>query len=166
MVKVFVSIELKIEYRANMNVFRGEVLSLAFLDTNLSKEVRRRAEKLMSSYKNIGAIIESRKLDLEPKLTTGGQVNESQRGNQFHSQTESLALVRLEIEEYNITKKKLDIIYESLKPNQQDIWDQRYLLDRNDVDVYTDLNIHYRTYYRLKKEMIAIVADGFGLFNG
>ncbi len=69
----------------------------------------------------------------------------------------------MDIEEYVITKRKLDLIYESLKPQQQSIWTQRYLLGRLDLEVYMDLDIPDRTYYRLKREMIAIVADAFGL---
>jgi hypothetical protein len=53
-------------------------------------------------------------------------------------------------------------VYYSLKPVQQRIWDQKFLLGRYDIDVYTDLDIPDRTYYRLKREMIAVVAEAFG----
>lgn len=137
-------------------------MQLAFLDTRISKEVKRKTEKLMSSYKNLEAIIESRKLDV-PKMVVNYQPNESQRGNQFYSETEKLALNKMEIEEYIKTKKKLDLVYYSLKPTQQRIWDQKFLLGRYDMDVYNDLDIPDRTYYRLKREMIAVVAEAFGL---
>ena len=136
-------------------------MQLAFLDIRLSKEVKRKTEKLMSSYKNLEAIIESRKLD-SPKMTVNYQASETQRGNQFHSETESLAMNKIEIEEFIKTKRKLDLVYYSLKPVQQRIWDQKFLLGRYDVDVYMDLNIPDRTYYRLKREMIAVVAEAFG----
>ena len=139
-------------------------MQLAFLDTRLSKDVKRKTEKLMSSYKNLEAIIESRKLD-SPKLVVNYQASESQRGNQFHSETESLAVGRIEVDEYVKTKRKLDLVYYSLKPVQQRIWDQRYLLGRFDVDVYTDLNLPHRTYYRLKREIVSVVADTFGFFG-
>jgi ArpU family phage transcriptional regulator len=137
-------------------------MQLAFLDTRLSKEVKRKTEKLMSSYKNLEAIIESRKLDA-PKMVVNYQASESQRGNQFHSETEKLALNKIEMDEYTRTKRKLDLVYYSLKPAQQRIWDHKFLLGRYDVDVYTDLNLPDRTYYRLKREMIAVVAEAFGL---
>lgn len=137
-------------------------MQLAFLDTRMSKEVKRKTEKLMSSYKNIEAIIESRKLDLSPKMVVNYQASESQRGNQFHSETESIALARVDIDEYTRTKRKLDLVYYSLKPIQQRIWDQKFLLGRYDVDVYNDLGLPDRTYYRLKREMIAVVAEAFG----
>lgn len=138
-------------------------MQLAFLNTNLSREVKRKAEKLMSSYNNLEAIIESKKLDLEPKMTVNYQASESQRGNGFHSETERLALLECDIEEYLITKRKLNLIYDSLKPLQRQIWDNRYILGRLDLEVYMMLDIPDRTYYRLKREMIAVVADAFGL---
>lgn len=138
-------------------------MQLAFFKTNLDIDTRRKAEKLMSSYKNIEAIIESKKLDLEPRMTVNYQASESQRGNQFHSETERLALAEQEIEEYVITKRKLDLVYESLKDEQKEIWERRYIQGKYDTDVYSDLGINDRRYYRLKSEMIAIVADACGL---
>lgn len=140
-------------------------MQLSLIDMTLTKEVRRKAEKLMSRYKVLEAIIESKKLDLEPKMVTNYQASESQRGNQFHSETETLAITEMEIEEYVRTKRKLSLVYNSLKPSQQKIWDQRYLMGRNDIDVYCDLDIPDRTYYRLKREMISYVAEAFGLMD-
>lgn len=136
-------------------------MQLAFLDTRLNKETKRKTEKLISSYKNLEAIIESRKLD-SPKMVVNYQASEAQRSNQFHSETEQLAISKIEIDEFVKTKRKLDLVYYSLKPVQQRIWDQKFLLGRYDVDVYMDLNIPDRTYYRLKRDMIAVVAEAFG----
>lgn len=138
-------------------------MQLTLIDINLSKEVKRQAEKLMSKYKMFGAIIESKKLDLEPKLVASYAGSESQRGNQFYSETEKLAETEIEIEEYTRTLRKLTLVYEALKPIQQQIWEQRYVLGRYDIDVYMDLGIPDRTYYRLKREMIANVAEALGL---
>lgn len=138
-------------------------MQLTLLDVKLTKEVKRKAEKLMSRYKMYEAIIESKKMDLEPKLVVNYQVSESQRGNQFYSEPEKLALTEIELDEYTRTLRKLDLVYNSFRPIQQQIWEHKYLLDRFDVDVYTDLNIRDRTYYRLKREMIAVVAEAFGI---
>lgn len=139
---------------------------LSLFNMNLTKEVKREAEKLMKKYRVLDAIIESRKLDLSPKLTQCPETaSESQRGNQFYSGTETLAIARAELEDYERTKKKLALIYESLKPIQQKIWDERYIMDRKDIDVYNDLYIDDNAYYRLKREMVAIVAEAFGM-NG
>jgi ArpU family phage transcriptional regulator len=129
----------------------------------LTKEVKRKAEKLMSRYRIYEAIIESKKMDLEPKLVASYQGSESQRGNQFYSEPEKIALTEIELDEYTRTLRKLDLVYNSLRPMQQQIWERRYLLDQLDIDVYSDLVIPDRTYYRLKREMIAVVAEAFGI---
>ncbi|MGF6951878.1 ArpU family phage transcriptional regulator [Neobacillus sp. B4I6] len=138
-------------------------MQLTLLDVKLTKEVKRQAEKLMSRYKMYEAIIESKKMDLEPKLVASYQGSESQRGNQFYSEPEKIALTEIELDEYTRTLRKLDLVYNSLRPMQQRIWDRRYLLDQQDIDVYSDLVIPDRTYYRLKREMIAVVAEAFGI---
>lgn len=138
---------------------------LSLFNIEISKEAKRDAEKLMSKYKVLDAIIESRKLDMGPNITQSFEPNESQSGNQFHSQTESLALRELEIDEYVRTKQKLTLVYDSLKPIQQKIWDERYILGRRDSDVYHDLFLSDNRYYSLKKDMIATVAEAFGLIK-
>lgn len=138
---------------------------LSFLNTNLSKEVKRKAEKLMSRYKILDAIIESKKMDLEPRLTQNPEPSEIQRGNQFYSSVENAAMTEFEIEEYERTKRKLNLVFESLKPIQQTIWEDRYIQGKRDVEVYNDLQVTDRTYYRSKREMVAIVAEAFNLIN-
>jgi ArpU family phage transcriptional regulator len=138
------------------------VEQLNFIDTSIPKEAKRKAQKLMSRYRMLDAIIESRQLKTN-KMTVNYDASESQRGNQFHSQTEELAMNEIQLEEYVLTKKKLDLIFDSLKPDQQKIWEQRYMLGMYDTDVFLNLGIPHRTYYRLKKEMIAVVAEGMGL---
>lgn len=140
-------------------------MQLSFLELKLSKEAKRKAEKLMSRYKMLEAIIESKKMDLEPKMVSSYSGNESQRGNQFYSEPEKLALTEMEIEEYRRTLAKLKLVYNSLKPIQQQIWDNRYVLDRTDTDIYNELNITDTKYYRLKREMIAVVAEAFGFLT-
>jgi ArpU family phage transcriptional regulator len=138
-------------------------MHITLLDVTLTKDVKRQAEKLLSRYRMYRAIVESKRIDLEPKLTASYSGSESQRGNQFYSETEKLALDELETDEYSKTLKKLDLIYDSLRPVQQQIWEHRYLLDRNDMDVYLHLDIPHRTYYRLKREILLVIAEAFGI---
>lgn len=138
-------------------------MQLAFWDVKITKETRRKAERLMSMYKNIEAIIEAKRLDLNAKTTATYEPMEGGKTNAFHSETERLAILKLQIEDYERIKRKLDYVFYSLKPIQQKIWEHRYLLGRNDVDIYNDLGIPDRTYYRLKREMIAVVAEAFNL---
>jgi ArpU family phage transcriptional regulator len=141
------------------------VSQLSLFNIEISKEAKRDAEKLMSRYKVLDAIIESRKLDIEPSLTQSFNPSESQRSNQFYSSTETLAITGIEIEEYVRTKRKLTLVYEQLKPIQRRMWEERYISGRFDVDVYIDLELPERNYYRLKREMVAIVAEAFGLIK-
>ena len=139
-------------------------MQLALLDIILTKEAKRQAEKLMGRYKMYEAIVKSREIEtVEPKLTVNYAPSESQRGNQFYSETEKIALTNVEIDDYTKTLMKLDFIYESLKPKQKEIWQYRYILGWYDTEVYTALDIPDRTYYRLKREMIAVVAEAFNL---
>ncbi|MBK5497430.1 ArpU family phage packaging/lysis transcriptional regulator [Peribacillus sp. TH14] len=138
---------------------------LSFLNTTINKEVKRKAEKLMSRYKILDAIIESKKMDLEPRLTQNPEPSEIRRGNQFYSSVENSVITEFEIEEYERTKRKLHLVYESLKPIQQYIWEDRYILGKRDVEVYNELELTDKTYYRAKREMVAIVAEAFGLIN-
>ena len=143
----------------------SKLSQLTLFNIEVSKEAKRDAEKLMSKYRVLDAIIESRKLDIEPKLTQSPEPSESQRGNQFYSSTESLALKEMEIEEYVITKRKLTLVYDSLKPIQQKIWEERYITGRQDINVYADLYLDKDKYYSLKRDMITTVAEAFGLIK-
>ncbi|MGG4288356.1 ArpU family phage packaging/lysis transcriptional regulator [Priestia megaterium] len=140
-------------------------MQLAFFDTNVPKKAKRQAERYMSNYRNIEALVESKRMDLDAKMTTNYAPSESQRGNQFHSETERIAILKQEIEEYTIIKRKLDLIYRSIKPKQREIWERRYITGQFDSRVYNDIDIPDRTYYRLKREMIAIVVDALGLIE-
>ncbi|MED3974588.1 hypothetical protein P4639_14440 [Priestia megaterium] len=140
-------------------------MQLAFFDTNVPRKAKRQAERYMRGFNNLEAVIESKKLELEPTMTTNYAPSESQRGNQFHSETERITYVRMTIQDYERQKKKLDLIRKSLHPTQLVIWDERYIMERSDTDIYLDNNIPKRTYYRLKGELIAIVADAFGLIQ-
>lgn len=147
----------------NATLQGGIIMSqLSFMNICISKEAKRQAEKLMARYKVLDAIIESKKLDLEPSVTQNYQISESQRVENVSKPTESLVLQELEIEEYVKTKRKLTLVYNSLKPTQQDIWEMSYLMGHTDTFIYNELEISDRTYYRLKKEMVAIVAEAFG----
>lgn len=136
---------------------------LSFMDIELDRETKRKAERLLSSYRNLDAIIHSQELEIPQKMTVNYEPSESQRGNGFNSETENSVLLMEKVDEHKKTKQKLESIYASLKPAQQKIWDMRYCDGRYDIYVYNELNLTDRMYYRLKREMIAIVAEAFCL---
>jgi ArpU family phage transcriptional regulator len=139
---------------------------LLFLKTNITKEAKREAEKMMGQYKSLPAIIEANKIRAEQKVTPSYGSSESQRDNQFYSTVENMAELNDKINEYEKTFRILTLVYDSLKPAQQLIWDRRYVLGQYDTNIYIDLGLPHRTYYRLKREMVAVVADAFNLING
>jgi ArpU family phage transcriptional regulator len=140
-----------------------EDLQLAFFDTNVPRKEKRKTEKYMSNYRMLNAIIEAKKLDLSPSMTQNPSPSETQRSNQFNSETENLALLRQEIEQYERVLNKLDRVYNTLLPDHREIWEERYVLGRRDTDVYLDMGISGSAYYRLKRQLISRVADALGL---
>lgn len=132
---------------------------LDYLTKELTKKERKETIKYMSQYNNLSAIIESKKLDLYPSNVTTIKDDPSTPSNQFYSETEETALKSLEIEEYELTKMKLDLVYESVKPIQKLIWDEHFIDGRTDSDTYYGHDITKRTYYREKEELIKVVAE-------
>lgn len=140
----------------------GEI-QLAFFDTNVPRKAKRKTERYLSNYYMLESIIEAKKLDLEPSLTQNPEPSEIQRGNQFNSETENLAELRIEIEQYEKVLRKLKGIYVTLSPDQRAIWEYRYIKGETDVGTYLEMGISESSYYRLKKQLIARVADALGL---
>lgn len=137
---------------------------LAFIEKQLSRQASKKVEKLLSSYGSMEAIIESMEKDVpEQKVTVNYNPSESQRDNQSSSQLEKIVMIKEKIDEKKLIKAKLDRIYESLRKNQKEIWDRRYVLGYFDDDVIDDLGISRRQYYREKDNLKRIVAEAFYL---
>jgi ArpU family phage transcriptional regulator len=140
------------------------VEQLAFIDAQLNKHTSRKVEKLLSSYGNMEAIIESMEKDVpEQKVTVSYAPCESQRSNKPNSQIENITMIKDKIAEKKIIKAKLDRIYRSLKKSQKEIWDKRYVLGYFDDDVINDIGISRRQYYREKENLKRTVAEAFYL---
>ena len=89
------------------------------LETELNKQSRKKAEKLLRSYRNMDAIIESMEKDIPgTKMTVNYEASESQRSNQFSSQVENIVMIRDTLYQKKITKSKLDILYKSMREVQ------------------------------------------------
>lgn len=130
---------------------------------DLTLEARRKAEKRIRRHRIIKSIIENKKMDLEPSMTAQYKIINSQPGNQFHSDTEKLALARMDLEELEHELRKLNFIYECLTLQQKAIWEERYLMGKSDVQVFINMNISESTYYRLKRRVVEHVVNHFGL---
>lgn len=131
---------------------------LKYLTRNLSKNERRTAERYMRQYRNLETIIESKKLNLT-EIQAVSFDDEPSKTNKFHSDTETKAIQRLDIEKYKDVKRLLDMAYQSVNQRQKLIWDEHYIDGRFDIDIYYGHNIPKRTYYREKNELIRVVAE-------
>ena len=132
--------------------------------TELTKQDRKKAEKLLRSYRNMDAIIESMEKDLpETKMTVNYEASESQRSNQFSSQVENIVMIRDTLYQKKITKAKLDILYKSVREVQQKIWVYAYVDGIFDDLAIGEINISRRQYYREKSALIKVVAEAFYL---
>lgn len=153
-----------------MKDFRGEAMvleQLAWLDDTLTKDVRRKVERLLSSYRSMDAIIKAMESDLpQQPLTQNYNISESQRTEvsaDKASKIEMVLLAKEKLEHKKKVKRKLDNIYNSLRKEQQDIWDMRYVDGQYDEDVIYQISISTRKYYREKTSLIRSVAEVFYL---
>ena len=111
----------------------------------------------------MAAIIESKKIDADPNITSTVKGVSVQETNKFNSSTENTAMKLLEIDGMIKVKKKLDAVYERAKPIQRLIWDEHFIDGRMDADIYYGNDIMKRTYYREKNELINVVAECLGI---
>lgn len=132
---------------------------LAYLDNELTDKEKRRTIKYMKQYKTLDAIIQSKELELLPSHTVEFREKPTQRSNQFHSEAEEYAIKSEEVEHYKRVKRVLDIAYRSTKPLHQVIWNEHFIDDLADVEVFFGRGISKRTYYKEKNELIKIVAE-------
>lgn len=136
---------------------------LTYLNKQLSKKERKSVIRYMNQYRNLDAIIKSKKMDLFPSHTVDYEEKPSQSVRNFHSEAESFAISVDEIEQYQRIKDRLDIVYDSIKPIQRTIWNESFIDGKYDTDVQVDNDMSKRTYYREKNELINIVAECLGL---
>lgn len=134
---------------------------LDYLKREISGKERKKVIRYMTQYRNLEAIIESKRMDLFPSHTVTYEERPSQSTNAFYSEAEEYAIAVAEIDEYVHVKRKLDLAYRSVKPVQRMIWDEHFIEGRNDIDIYNDYKngITRRTYYREKGELIRVVAE-------
>lgn len=136
-------------------------------EIKLTPIIRRKAEKIISSYKKVSALIQTLQMDLpDIKLTPTYELKEGSCSGVSNT-IESLYLKQEHIEEEvaknQLIKQKLDIIHESLNDIQKKIWEERYLHGRFDDAVIDTIRIRRTNYYNEKNEMIVLVAKAFCL---
>lgn len=134
---------------------------LAYLKREINSKERRSVIRYMTQYRTLDAIIESKRMDLFPSHTANWDEKPSQGVRVFSSEAEDYTISSVEIDEYVLVKKKLDLAYGSVKPAQKMIWDENFVEGRSDPDIYNDHKnkITRKVYYREKSELIQVVAE-------
>ncbi|MEH7514123.1 DUF1492 domain-containing protein [Gottfriedia acidiceleris] len=140
----------------------------AFKKNRLTTPVRRKAEQILSSYRNLDALIKIMQMDLPScKLTPSYELKEGSSGGSVSNTIESMYIRKEEIEERLQQKQqlklKLDKIHNSLNERKKDIWELRYLRGWFDDLIIAELDISRRQYYREKNELLCLVAEAFYL---
>lgn len=117
----------------------------------------------MSQYNNIGAIIESKRMELIPSKVTSIKEISVQESNANHSEADKYLNKSLHIDDMILAKKKMDAVYKRAKPLHRLIWDEHFIDGRMDADIYYGNDITKRTYYREKNELMNVVAECLGV---
>lgn len=143
-------------------------MTTSYDEVVLTTPIRRKAEQILSSYRNLDAIIKIMMMDLPGiKLTASYELKEGSSGGGVSNTIESNYIRQEEIEERlkqkQDLKTKLDEIHNSLSDRQRDIWELRYTKGWFDEVVYGQLNVSKRQYYREKNNIISLVAEAFYL---
>lgn len=134
---------------------------LSFLERKLTNKEKRTVARYMSQYNNLEAIIKSKRLNLIPSKTSTIKENPVQESNAITSEADVYLEKKLEADEIAITKKKLDIVYNQVKPLHKLIWDEHFINGRADYEIYYDPQngVSKRNYYREKEELMVVVAE-------
>lgn len=138
-----------------------------FEEEKLSTQIRRKAEKIISSYRKVNALIQTLQMELpEAKLTSTYELKEGSSSgvsNTIEQMYLKKEYIREEVAKNELIKKKLDIIYDSLNDIQKEIWTERYLNGRFDDGVIGSINIRRNNYYNEKNDILLLVAKVFCL---
>jgi phosphoribosylanthranilate isomerase len=136
---------------------------LDYLKRNLTKKERRQIARYMSQYNNMSAIIESKRMDLMPSITSSIKLDAVQETNTNASEADKYLKKSMAIDDLVRAKNKLDEVYKRAKPLHKLIWDEHFIDGRRDSDIYYGEDITKRTYYREKNELMNVVAECLGI---
>lgn len=140
---------------------------LELVPQTLSKRAKREIKRLMRSYGTLEALIKSMSVDMpEQSMTVNYSPSESQRNNQFNSNVENIAIKRESLQEKIRQKQKLDYIYQSLRDEQKEIWNLRFIDDYTDEQTMIQMGMssNRKKYFNDKYELMGLIADAFYLW--
>jgi hypothetical protein len=144
-------------------------MTTSYDEVVLTTPIRRKAEKIISSYRKVKALIKNLQMELpELKLTPTYELREGSSGGEVSNTIEAMYLkkeyIREEVAKNELIIAKLDIIYDCLNDIQKKIWEYKYLDGRFDDGVIEEIDIRRNNYYNEKNDIIVLVAKSFCLF--
>lgn len=136
---------------------------LDYLERNLNDAEKQEVSKYMSQYNNLDAIIKSKQLEAMPSKTSTIKDDPVQESSSNKTEADVYLAKSYEIDDLIKVKQKLDIVYERVKPLHKLIWDENFIGNQMDADIYYGNDITKKTYYAEKKELMVIVAECLGI---
>lgn len=133
---------------------------LAYMEKSLTKSQRRKVAKYMGQYNNIDAIIKCKQSELFPSKTSTIKTNPVQESNDSPSEADVYLKKSTELDRLRDVKHRMDIAYDTVKPLQKLIWDDHFIYEVRDCDIYydPDAGVTRTKYYEEKNELMSIVA--------
>lgn len=134
---------------------------LAYLERNLTKVERRKVARYMSQLNNLESIINSKKMSLFPSKTSTIKPDSVQESNGNNSDSDKYITMRIEVDDLELAKRRMDEIYKNAKPLHKLIWDFHFIAGEPDFKIYYDPEngVSKKTYYREKTELMNVVAE-------
>jgi ArpU family phage transcriptional regulator len=139
-----------VEHIDKNNSFRGLDTMKTLLSQIDKKATKKKAEEAFEQYRIL--LLGQREEDL-PKVTTTYSLVPPSHTNAFHSSTEDIAIKRVDYERQRIAYlKKVVMAVNRLSFIERAILIQCYMLkdDMKDYEVYSDLSLSQRDFYRKK----------------
>ena len=138
---------------------------LEYLDKTLTKGQRKKVARCMTQYNNMDAIIKSKKSELHPSKTSTIKQDAVQESNNSPSESDVYLEKKLVVDDMVSIKRKLDIVYNKIKPLHKMIWDEHFINGVRDFEIYYNDKNHLskKSYYREKNELMLVVSESLGI---
>ncbi|MEN6325805.1 MAG: hypothetical protein ABFD18_06325 [Syntrophomonas sp.] len=123
----------------------------------------KRTERLLKSYKNLPMEIDNLKLQLRMDQLAGQSITQQfkpvvTQHNSVSSPLESITLKEVQMEERiefkEIQFRMLENTIKTLNPDEKQVYNLRYELEKREKEVYTKLQMSRSSYFELQKRVV------------
>src|SRR5699024_2176662 len=111
------------------------------------------------------AIIKSKKSELHPSKTATIKQDAVQESHNSPRESDVYLEKKLVVDDMVSIKRKLDIVYNKIKPLHKMIWDEHFINGVRDFEIYYDkkYELNKKAYYSEKNELMLVVAESLGI---